>query len=345
MQDMLALLHIPPLNSDEIRALRGLGESPEQEEPNAGTAGLIDLAQAPMKSDGGKDHLVSTNAVKPSGFDSSLRVDVAVPVPAQTVASQSAGERNLAAFSPGATYERDPKDRAVDYSEPHMRSGRASRLDARTGEPTLRKNPTYIHSRLLKDGGQVEYGSQAQRDEVAVAAVRVAMEWERQQGRVPRDMNELHPNHPGFDIHSTAGDGTERHIEVKGLSAAWDGYAVELTATQFGTAWKDGRDAWLYVVEWATTNPTLHRIHNFAKRDSNRFVLDESWKIESEELVKAEPHCGMRISDKNKGIGVIRGVKGALSGTVWVGFIDVVWHDGSTTPNLPWDFNLIVREK
>jgi hypothetical protein len=125
------------------------------------------------------------------------------------------------------------------------------------------------------------------------------MEWERQQKRSPQDMNELHPNHPGFDIQSTASDGTVRHIEVKGLSAAWDGYAVELTATQFGTAWKDGRDAWLYVVEWATTNPTLHRIHDFAKRDSNRFVLDESWKIESEELVKAEPHCGMRISDKD----------------------------------------------
>ncbi len=96
----------------------------------------------------------------------------------------------------------------------------------------------------------------------------MAMAYEKERGRVPEDVSALNL---GYDIRSTASDGSCRYIEVK--ARAGEG-AIALTPNEWFMARRMGDDYWLYVVENAATdNPQLHTIQNPAARYSPEEIL------------------------------------------------------------------------
>ncbi len=83
-------------------------------------------------------------------------------------------------------------------------------------------------------------------EEVERIGMEVAMEYERQQGRVPEDVTK---ENLGFDIRS--------RIEVKARAGEGD---VALTPNEWFKARRFREQYWLYVVANAATNPTLYII-------------------------------------------------------------------------------------
>ncbi|MCW3131269.1 MAG: DUF3883 domain-containing protein [Candidatus Methanospirare jalkutatii] len=88
-------------------------------------------------------------------------------------------------------------------------------------------------------------------EEVERIGMEVAMEYERQQGRVPEDVTK---ENLGFDIRS--------RIEVKARIGERN---VALTPNEWFKAKKFREQYWLYVVANAATNPTLYIINNPAE--------------------------------------------------------------------------------
>ena len=112
--------------------------------------------------------------------------------------------------------------------------------------------------------------------ELETVGLQVAMEYERKNGRSPADVS---LQRLGYDIRSTALDGTVRYIEVK--TRARSG-SIALTEHEWLKAKQLGEAYWLYVVENAITNPTLWLIQNPAdklepKAKIVQYVVDD-WK-------------------------------------------------------------------
>jgi len=114
--------------------------------------------------------------------------------------------------------------------------------------------------------------------EVEEIGMRIAMEYERMQGRTPKDVSD---QNVGYDIYST-GNGEERHIEVKARAHLGD---VELTYNEWVAARRLKDRYWLYVVANALESPTLYVIQNPAEnlksieRKEIRYVVPiEEWK-------------------------------------------------------------------
>lgn len=107
---------------------------------------------------------------------------------------------------------------------------------------------------------------------------------EQAAGRYPKMMP---PGNEGYDIKSYAsaamsGD-VARYIEVKSLYAAWDVTNVRVTGPQL--SFGRGREAdrwWLYVVEYAQTDRTVHAIPRAASR-ADGFYFDRGWRALAEE--------------------------------------------------------------
>jgi hypothetical protein len=93
----------------------------------------------------------------------------------------------------------------------------------------------------------------AGRDKTAVeeAAMRIAIEYERKQGRTPVDVSKTGV---GYDVRSEGPDGDVRYIEVKGHAATGD---VTLYYTEWQTANRMREEFFIYNVENALTDPKL----------------------------------------------------------------------------------------
>ena len=85
--------------------------------------------------------------------------------------------------------------------------------------------------------------------------MRAAMDYERQQGREPRDVS---AQFLGYDIVSHGPQGT-RYIEVKAFATTG---SLELTPHEWQMAQRLQNAYWLYVVENALTEAKLHTIQN-----------------------------------------------------------------------------------
>jgi hypothetical protein len=118
------------------------------------------------------------------------------------------------------------------------------------------------------------------RTAVAEHGVERVMQYEREQGRVPKDMDKIQVHHPGYDIESKNSDGTIRYIEVKSLSGVWDSQnPAEVTKFEFETAKKFGEAYWLYVVELVELEDfCIHTIQNPATR-VEYYLFDHGWII------------------------------------------------------------------
>lgn len=104
--------------------------------------------------------------------------------------------------------------------------------------------------------------------EIEAVGMRVAIEYERQQGRRPQDVS---GENFGYDIRSEAPDGAVRYIEVKARATTGP---IALTPNEWVMAQRLGREYWLYVVEHAATAPTLYTIQNPAAKLRPREVVE-----------------------------------------------------------------------
>lgn len=97
------------------------------------------------------------------------------------------------------------------------------------------------------------------KSEIEAAGMRVAMEYERKQGRSPEDVSLMFF---GYDIVSSSSEET-RYIEVKAFANTG---ALELTPHEWQMAQRLQDRYWLYVVENALSEPRLYTIQNPAVR-------------------------------------------------------------------------------
>jgi hypothetical protein len=121
------------------------------------------------------------------------------------------------------------------------------------------------------------------------AGMRRVLAYEQLQGRIVKDMNEVCPNHPGYDIESVDGHGNRRYIEVKSKRGVWDDLGVKMTQTQFNTAMDRQNDFWLYVVEQAENDQAfrIYMIQNPAGR-VNEFLYDNGWSAMADETYSTQ---------------------------------------------------------
>ncbi|QAV33176.1 SNF2 family N-terminal domain-containing protein [Fervidobacterium changbaicum] len=96
--------------------------------------------------------------------------------------------------------------------------------------------------------------------EIEAIGIRVAMEYEIRNGRIPEDVSS---QNLGFDIRSKDKDGKVRYIEVKARAGVGD---VALTQNEWFKAQRFKDDYYLYVVLNAATSPELYIIQNPAER-------------------------------------------------------------------------------
>ncbi|MDW8245740.1 MAG: helicase-related protein [Sandaracinaceae bacterium] len=92
--------------------------------------------------------------------------------------------------------------------------------------------------------------------EIEAEGMRVALEYERKEGRFPEDVSS---QNLGYDIVSRDPSGSIRYIEVK--ARAKEG-AIELTHNEWCKAQELGEKYWLYVIAWAAKEPKLYPIQN-----------------------------------------------------------------------------------
>ncbi len=104
--------------------------------------------------------------------------------------------------------------------------------------------------------------------EIEAIGMHVAMEYERAHGRHPEDVSR---QNVGYDIRSTAPDGTVRYIEVKARATTGP---VVLTPNEWLMARRLGDEYWLYIVENARTKPQLYPIQNPAARFQPEPVME-----------------------------------------------------------------------
>jgi sacsin len=180
----------------------------------------------------------------------------------------------------------------------------------RPKKPMLRKGRAISYVVRETDAAPEQYDpandEQPKNMDVAKAAVRAVMDFERKQGRRP--FEEAH-NNPGYDVHSRFQDG-ERYIEVKGIDGPWTEAGVPLSAKQFEFGRKVGDRFWVYVVEYAREpwRATIHCIQNPAARVT-QFRFDHGWREFSEHFqVEVAKHDGDNLLNRaRKAIPPVKG--------------------------------------
>jgi hypothetical protein len=118
------------------------------------------------------------------------------------------------------------------------------------------------------------------REKVGRGGVDAVLEFEKQAGRSPTEMDHFHE---GYDVESRNPAGEiERFIEVKAISAAWGERGVTLSQPQFTSAQQSKDRYWLYVVENpGTPSQVIHRIQNPALQVKS-FAYDHRWQALAE---------------------------------------------------------------
>lgn len=166
------------------------------------------------------------------------------------------------------------------------RAGRAVKGQRRTGHG-IKQGRLVSYAVPKGDAREEQDFDKAESEETNRAGVDFVLEHERGEGRHPTEMD--HAN-PGYDVESrsTPGGPVERYIEIKSTDGRWGERGVVVSRRQIDHAKEHGDTAWLYVVEFATTNPTLHKIQNPAERVS-AFAFDSGWKGAAEGATDWEP--------------------------------------------------------
>lgn len=161
--------------------------------------------------------------------------------------------------------------------------------------------------------------SDEQRRKVDAAAVDAVVAYEEQVGRTPERMP--HDNE-GFDVRSTAADGSVRYIEIKGTSPQWDNQGVALSSRQFQEARTRTDEFWLYVVEVGRPSADPIRIQDPANR-VRQYFFDSGWRVADEERERViRPLPQLLIHAESTGDGSVRLIDWC-DGETQLGWIDI----------------------
>jgi Protein NO VEIN, C-terminal len=160
------------------------------------------------------------------------------------------------------------------------RSGVSDGSNAQSGKFISYIYVTPEESEETRDNSIEDADASPNRSAVDEAGIRVVLDYERAEGRVPKQMAQTHP---GFDIlSSTAAGEVARYIEVKSISAEWSELGVTLSQPQFIAAQTLRDKFWLYVVARANSaEPRLIRIRNPAQL-ARSFTFDSGWEAVAE---------------------------------------------------------------
>ncbi|MDI6892286.1 MAG: helicase-related protein [Actinomycetota bacterium] len=122
--------------------------------------------------------------------------------------------------------------------------------------------------------------------EIEEIGMKVAMEFERKEGRIPEDVSSVNL---GYDIRSGKEDAEIRYIEVKARAGTG---AIALTPNEWLMANRLGEEYWLYVVENAAQQPELYLIQSPAEKlkpnekvEIVRYIVKD-WKDKSRKALE-----------------------------------------------------------
>lgn len=301
--DVEVLLHEEETPSDAIElSSDDFGGEPESELEPADMEDVDPVVQPdPPGGDASADEDAPRPIDRPSGTPSTRPPTAAVPVPASAVGSgsgadadrPSAHEANGVAGKPAlrASPSNPPSAAPVtDGAKPGVNGPRHSgppTADTHGQRTNASKSPRPRRGRAITYVIPVDTPPSVPRDpaddeqpanmKISLAAVDHALRVERKD--LGRLANPMAHNQKGYDILSTATDGTDaRYIEVKGIDGAWSEDGVPLSRPQFEMGQQFGDAYWLYVVENARSpDAVVHRIQNPAGKVS-QFRFDLGWQ-------------------------------------------------------------------
>ena len=137
---------------------------------------------------------------------------------------------------------------------------RQRREDLKRRKVTSVETPRVVGVAAVIPGPVPRVAEQGQRggDNTAIemAAMRMAMEYERNHGRDPVDVSKTGV---GYDVRSEGPDGEVRYIEVKGHASTGD---VTLYYTEWQMAHRMGEEFFIYEVDHALTDPQLRIVQD-----------------------------------------------------------------------------------
>lgn len=155
--------------------------------------------------------------------------------------------------------------------------GRAENSPPKSSSKRRGRLISYVVEDDQTEARSEESEKRKKRESVDRKGISAVLEYEKKHGRFPLEM---HSKNPGYDIKSFSDADEkqlERYIEVKALSGHWGEMGVDVKKEQFDKARKEGEIFWLYVVEYADSDPKIHLIRNPARRVTNYF-FDSGWK-------------------------------------------------------------------
>jgi hypothetical protein len=159
---------------------------------------------------------------------------------------------------------------------------------------------------------------------IDVAAMKAVLKYEQNAGR--EAIEQPHHN-PGFDVRSTASDGTRRLIEVKGLESDWTERGIKLSHVQYAMAREHPDEFWIYVVENARDphHQVVSAIRNpFQKVEE--YWFDHNWRDIREESASSKDlnaQVGALVTHHTFGKGeILEVIKRGLGTQVKVRFFD-----------------------
>lgn len=160
-----------------------------------------------------------------------------------------------------------------------LSSGRNDSRDQGPGTSQTYRYGVRVRSGLTDDQklGFGDHAPEEIRQRIDYLGTQQVLEYERKNGRLPKDMNEVRKNHPGYDIKSEDELGNVRYIEVKSLKGEWGRRGVKVTLKQFQEGEKYADKFWLYVVERAEDAPNVITIQD-PVRLVGEFYYDDSWR-------------------------------------------------------------------
>lgn len=256
-------LGFPPL---DLQATVQVEDTPIESLGGESTMGEVASVLGDDSMTEGAAHL-GDEASSPSGA-SPPDVTAPPPITAQSDATPPTG-------STGNTTAPDART-GGEQTRPRARSHRQARPQSRL--------LTYVVPEELPGSSRGETGGDGSGEDPVVtehrrlvdaAGVEHVRAYERRHGREAQVMP---PGHPGYDVESAAVDGLPRFIEVKSTAGLWEERGVAVSRVQFGAAWENGDDFWLYVVERALDEDApVYAIRNPARR-VGEFMYDGGWK-------------------------------------------------------------------
>jgi len=171
-------------------------------------------------------------------------------------------------------------------SEDGLMSGTKPSPESKLQKRKTSRLVSYVYPEDAFTDRKEDPGFAKKRSRVAIAGVEKVMQFERDNGRDPFDMETIEKHHPGYDLESTSEDGSVRYIEVKSLSGTWDSQnPAKLTKMEFKIAKQKGKTFWLYVVERAEADDyKIIKIQDPANR-VDYYLFDHGWGIELRERV------------------------------------------------------------